>query len=288
MEIRVILAPVSHADSVAANVEAAFAVGKAFGSHVAGLHVRADPRAAIPYVGEGMTADIIQELCNAAERDGLEKCATARATFDRIRRAASAPLVERPHPANEATAGWEEAIGDEAQVIASRSRIADLSVVRRPGDADKEGGAGVLEGILFRSGRAALVVPASGAFSFPKSVAIAWNGSAEAARAVAFAMPFIAQAEHAFVMTAGEPSEDLPDAAGLSNYMSWHGIAIEPVRTRTGHESFGALLLGEAKNLGAELIVMGAYTHSRWREMILGGVTRYMLTNSDLPLLLVH
>lgn len=288
MDFRKILVPVSHSGQDMVHIEAAFAVGKVFDCHVEGLHVRPDPRAAIPYVGEGMTADVIQELCNAAERDGLDKCARAHDAFEAARAAAGTPIVEQARHNGGASAAWVEAVGDETQVIAARGRTADLSVVCRPGDVGKDGATGVLEGILFRSGRPALVVPAGDGFGFPKTVAIAWNGSAEAARAVAFAQPFMAKAERVVLITAGETPEDLPDAAAVADYLAWHGVAAELVKASLDRDTVGAVLLGEARSAGADILVMGAYTHSRWREMILGGVTRFMLANSDLPLLLVH
>ena len=288
MDIRILLVPVSCADHGVANIEAAFELGKAFGCHVAGLHVRPDPRAAIPYIGEGMTADVIQELCDAAERDSLDKCAKARAVFDDIRERASAPLREAAGPTDGVTAGWFEAVGDEAQAIAARGRIADLSVVGKPRDVNKDSAAGVLEGILFHSGRPVLVVPADCRLKLPRCVAIAWNGSAEAARAVAHSKPFITRADKVFILSVGESSSEIPDAAGLAGYLAWHGVSAEAVGIEETAGTVGAALLSAARDGGADMIVMGAYTHSRWREMILGGVTRYLLANTDLPLLLVH
>ena len=288
MDIRIVLVPVSQADHGTTNVEAAFEVGKALGSHVTGLHVRPDPRAAIPYIGEGMTADVIQELCDAAERDGLEKCARAKNLFERIREQASVPLADMPAVSGEATAGWTEEVGDESHLIAACGRVADLSVMGRPGDMENDGGAGVLEGTLFRSGRPVLVVPANSGFRFPGTVGIAWNGSAEAARAVAYAQPFIAKAEKILVISAGEAADDEPDVSGLIDYLAWHGVAAEAVTAAMTGDGVGGAVLAAARNVGADLLVMGAYTHSRWREMILGGVTRYMLANTDLPLLMAH
>jgi len=291
MSIRVILAPVLDAAASAngaSNLRAAFALANEVGAHVEGLHVRADPRAAIPYIGEGMTADVIQELCDAAERDGLERAARAEVLFEKERQRAGLVRVDDDQSGPTPSAGWNPVVGDIVQVVSARARTADLSVIGRPGDIAGDGARNLYEGLLFRSGRPLLVIPAEQDFTTPRRIAIAWNGSPEAARAVACALPFLIRAEQVTTISVGSFAEGLPDRAALGRYLAWHGIAAAPADTGEGSDDAGHALLAAARAANAELIVMGAYTHSRWRELILGGVTRYMLENTDVALFMVH
>ena len=291
MSIRVILAPVLNgiaSTAGATSLRAAFTLASEFGAHVEGLHVRADPRAAIPYIGEGMTADVIQELCDAAEHDGLERAARAEAVFEEERQRTGLARVEGGQAGPAPSAGWSATVGETVQVVSSRARTVDLSVIGRPGDIAGDGARNLFEGLLFRSGRPLLVVPGDREFTTPERIAIAWNGSPEAARAVACALPFLTRAKQVTIVSVGTLAEGLPDADALAQYLHWHGAKAMPTGAGEANEDDGQALLGAARSADANLIVMGAYTHSRWREIILGGVTRYMLENTSLPLFMVH
>lgn len=287
MAIRVILVPVNATAAGEAALATAFALGRRFDAHVAALHVRADPRTAMPYIGEGTSGVVVQEIMLAAQRDTEGRAERARALFDRLREEHTIPVVESPSAG--LSASWSEETGREDEAVARGGRLCDVIVVAgRPEEPGSPLATVTVEAALLESGRPVLIAPPGGAQSLGARVAVAWNGSAEASRAVAAAIPVLAQAEKVAVLTAGEGEEALMMADGLVRYLAWHEIEASAEVLSPGPEGAGVRLLEEAERLGADLLVMGAYTHNRLRQMIFGGVTRHVLTHARLPVLVAH
>lgn len=143
-----------------------------------------------------------------------------------------------------------------------------------------------LKSALQDCGRPLLVLPTKISQPFAKTVAIAWNGSIQAAHAVSAALPFLTQAQSVHVLTAATAKTLAEQAAKLQNYLGWHGIQAQAHTVQPGNEAVGAALLKQAEAVGADLLVLGGYTHSRIRQTILGGVTHYVLHNARIPVFL--
>jgi nucleotide-binding universal stress UspA family protein len=287
MTIKEILIPVIGQRQGPSAIEAAVFLARAFEAHVAGLHVLPDPGAAVPYVSEGMSGDMIQQICDATEKEGLARSKRAETLFDQVCGSHGIPRDDKAS-SQDVTASWKVLQGQEDLVIAAQCRNADIAVVNQPNEALGEEYLTILEGVLFQSGRPSLVVPSAKTSDFGATVAIAWNGSAQASRAVASAMPFLAHAKKTVVLQAGGSQENIPAAADVVAYLGRHGFKAEPKTFSIEREKIAEALLRNAVEAGADLLVMGAFTHSRWREMILGGVTRYMLDNAAIPILMSH
>ena len=149
------------------------------------------------------------------------------------------------------------------------------------------------EQVTLASGRPILVVPYAGRFeTVGRRVLIGWNATREAARAVNDAMPLLAAAEAVTVLTI-DPREG-PDGHGelpgadISLHLARHGVKAEIERTVSADLPVGDVLLSRAADLGADLLVMGAYGHSRARELLLGGATRSLLRSMTVPVLMSH
>ncbi|KAA5606629.1 universal stress protein [Roseospira marina] len=286
--IKTILAIVSSADSGRAPMDTAFLTGAALGAHVEVFHVRPDPASAVPYVGEAMAGALVEEMMAAAERDAKARADALKAMFDEIVQARAVELRDGPPPLDVLTAHWIVMDGNEPEEVAARGRVSDLIVAGRPGPNRELPSLITLNAALMEAGRAVLVAPPSPPTSVGTRVAIAWNGSPEAGRAVQAAMPLIARAEGVTILAAGD-SEALCGPEDLSRHLAWHGVSPE-IRTVKGHhgEDVGRTLLGHCADTGTDLLVMGAYTHSRLRQLIMGGVTRYILDHADIPVLLTH
>lgn len=288
MTIKVILVPVTATETGATALKTAFALGRRFDAHVAALHVRADPRNAMPYMGEGMSGIVIQEIMAAAERDAVARAKSARSVFDAATSERGVPLADSPDGAAGFSAQWREALGREDEIVAHEARLADVVVVgAKPAQQSAAVGM-MMEAALLESGRAVLVAPPEAPATIGAHVAIAWSGSAEGSRAVASAMPFLEAAEKIAVLSVGEGDEATAPAAALAGYLGWHGLAAEPAVVAPGAEGVGPAILGEAKRRGCDLLVMGAYTHNRFRQMIFGGVTRHILSEAEIPVLVAH
>lgn len=179
-------------------------------------------------------------------------------------------------------------------MFAVHARHVDLAVLGQPAESAVASGEEILiERVLFQSGRGALIVPHSGARTAdPKIIVAAWDGSQEAARAFHEAMPFLLRANQVEVM-AVEPDmheEDYGEepAADIALHLARHGIKAEVVRAYGQNASIGELLITRSNELGADMLVMGAFHHSRLREFVLGGVTRTVLEKMTVPVLMAH
>jgi nucleotide-binding universal stress UspA family protein len=165
-----------------------------------------------------------------------------------------------------------------------------LVVTGRPG-AETEGAyAPALEAGLFEAGRPVLVVPPGAPQALGRRVLVGWSGTRESARAVSAALPLLAGAQQVDVVAFTGSDESLagvkaPEAAAA--WMALHGIEAR-ARQRPADDGAGAALLQAAGEADADLMVMGAYGHSRLREFVLGGATRDVLTHCALPVLMAH
>src|SRR5437764_1475818 len=121
-----------------------------------------------------------------------------------------------------------------------------------------------------------------------ENVVVAWNGSTEQARATAFAMPLLRSANRVTVVTVEGGTVPGPTGAQLARYLQRNGIPAEPVTLPPERRSTGEALLAKADALGCDLLVKGAYTQSRLRQMIFGGMTRHILASAQLPVLMAH
>jgi nucleotide-binding universal stress UspA family protein len=181
--------------------------------------------------------------------------------------------------------------GEAADALAAETRTADLFVGTRP-YGDPAGQNHIEEAVLFRSGRGCLFAPPRGKPPAQyATILVAWKNTREAARAVAEALPFLRQARSVVVAVIEEhrASEELKIEAGadIGRYLSRHGVSAE-IRKIGGWSDTGAAILNEAKQIGADMIVIGGYGHSRFREWVLGGVTRHVLSESPVPVLTAH
>ncbi len=175
--------------------------------------------------------------------------------------------------------------------FARLARHVDLAVVGQPRGGDPLiGQYALVERCLFASGRPVVIAPRTGErLAATGALAVAWDGSAEAARAVKDALIFL-EAPERIVLLAGGPEEtgEAPDTGDILAHLKRRGLAVEIVRFDTGGADTGKTLLAKAKEHGAAMIVMGAFHHSRWREFILGGVTLTMLEETTIPLFMAH
>jgi nucleotide-binding universal stress UspA family protein len=185
---------------------------------------------------------------------------------------------------------WRTVTGLIEPSIAGLACAADLVIIGQP-DPDR-----LLveltapEDIILSCGRPVLVVPYNGAFEHVGDrVLVAWNGSREATQAVHDALPLMAMAKGITVLRVdAETEEDKELSAELVRHLMRHGLPAEAALTKRHNLALFDLVMTRAIGADSDLIVMGAYGHSRWRQMILGGMTRDMLNKMSLPVLMAH
>ena len=285
MGIRKILAPVDGSERSRFALRTAFAVAQRFDAHVLGAHVSIDPAQAVPFVGEGMSGALVQDLVELSVRENAARAAVARQLFERLQVDAGIPTATVP-TTDRASAAWAGSMGWDDAMLVRQGRLADMIVVARPGPAGTDA---TPTRALFQTGRPVLVAGLAEAESLGERVIVAWNGGVEAARAITAALPFLAAAERVTAVAVRDASSDDDDRglAEVAEYLAWHGVVARTHAVIT-RAPVGEVLLEAAVAASADLVVMGGYSHSRLRELILGGVTRHMLEKAALPLLVAH
>lgn len=206
--------------------------------------------------------------------------------FDRLAHDYGAALNARPGT-KEISAAYIEATGPAPSLMADYGRLCDLIVMERAGKHGA-GAAPALEAALRESGRPVLITPRAMPAGFAKSIAIAWNGSLEATRTIAVAMPLLEQAKKVVVFTVEGDTHYGPTAPRLIQYLAWHGVSATAVSLAPSSHGQGEALLAAAKKHGADLMMLGAYTRGELRRLVFGGVTGSLLGKSSLPLLMMH
>jgi nucleotide-binding universal stress UspA family protein len=253
------------------------AIAELFEAQIIGLYLNVLPVIFVEE-GDGVGAIRAAEALKKAKAIGDKVETVLRNRLARLQK----PVEIRRH----------DVISDAGVDIATReARVADTFVALRPNGAPLEP-EDLLESILFGSGRHLFLVPHenSARTAFDR-VLVAWNGSREAARAMAEAMPYLQKAKEVAVLIVDDSSVAVsPTRLGRDavNHLKHHGVNASLIQTKPQDGDVGATLIAEAKRLKADLIVMGGYGHSRLREWLLGGATYRLLHEAPVPLLLAH
>jgi nucleotide-binding universal stress UspA family protein len=184
------------------------------------------------------------------------------------------------------TASFASVVGREEDLVAQQARLADLTVVPHPEAAEDVSSSDALHAVLFDSGRPVLIAPRTAPTVIGKRICLGWNGTAESAAAVLGVLPWLERAEAVRVLTAEGYQRRGPAGPELATYLALHDINAEVATFQPVERDVGKGLLAAATAFGADLIAMGAYSHSRLRQLILGGVTRSVLENSNVPVMM--
>ncbi|OHC75416.1 MAG: hypothetical protein A3G18_05770 [Rhodospirillales bacterium RIFCSPLOWO2_12_FULL_58_28] len=288
MAIRKILVLLDGSDAAKPALDAAFMAGRNFCAHVDVVHVRSDPRDILPLLSDDVSGLMVEDMIGLADKEAGERAIRARRMFDEICARYAVAVTDEAANRNAISASWIEMTGGEDELSERRGRLVDLIVAGRP-TADGDPSMTMnLHAAIFESGRLVLVAPPKAPVALGRKVAVSWNGSAQAARAVASAMPVIKAAEEVLILSAESERTSSGAASELAGYLAWHGVAALTKAVRLTARPVGEAILEECADAGIDVLVMGAYTHSRMRQLVLGGVTRHMLENAEISLLMAH
>src|SRR5690349_191067 len=268
-------------------LEAALMVARRFDSHIVGLHSLTTEYAVV--FGGEMGFSISSEVDRTLEREGQERRDQARRLFRDFMEEHGVAIGHAMPGENNPTASWREEDGRQNAVVGMSGRVYDLIIVEQPEKLASIAEA-TLEDALFESGRPVLMVPKRSLPTLGEVVAIAWNGSTETAVTVAMGMPFLKQARKVVIVSVGPQHmpEPGPEGEELARALGRHGMDVS-VRTAYGRQKAqGESFLKEAMAAGADLLLKGAYTQSRIRQMIFGGGTRHIIMDAQLPVLMAR
>jgi nucleotide-binding universal stress UspA family protein len=279
MSFKTVLTVCTDDKRIDSTLEAAAAMAEGFEAHLDVLCLGVD-RTQTGYYYAGANAMVIQEAMSRAAKDAenLSQLATGRMGRFSCRWSMEHGVAQ---------------LSDIGRHVASRGRFSDLVVLPKPYGK----GCGielepVLEGALFEGQVPVLVMPDNtAAVSAPKRIVIGWNESAEALRTVRAALPLLKQAEAVHVVVVDPPkhSPNRSDPGGaLSQFLARHGARPEIDVLSKTMPRVSDVILRHVSDVDADMVVMGAYGHSRFREAILGGATRHMLENATVPVFMAH
>ncbi len=278
MALKDILVHLDNSNHSKMRLDAAVSLAAAHEAHLIGIYVLTQPR--IPgYVRAQITEDVLKQQAQSA----LDTAATAERAFnDAVARAC-------------VNGEWRLVEGDPVPVLSLHARYADIAIV---GQRDPEGEDGIddpsmPDQLILAVGRPVLVVPYVGEYpEIGQRVMVSWDASRLSTRAVNDALPLLVGAKRVIVMAVnpkgGEEGHGEIPSADICLHLARHGINAEAHHIYADDISVGDMLLSRAADEGIDLMVTGCYGHARWRELVLGGVTRHMLKHMTMPVLMSH
>jgi nucleotide-binding universal stress UspA family protein len=277
--MKAILIPIEDHSSMDAVMSCALLLARKFGSYMEGAALGPDftDLAASDFSFSGMIFD---------EKTRRELLDDARRKFESFMEAQG--VKRQSEPETVCSFGWMGPVLLTDKGLGEYGRVFDLIAVGKPDNSVNAPRRQTFESALFESGRPVLIVPALAPQTLGDCIAIAWNGSSETARSIAFAMPLLTRARDVAVLNVPHSRLSGPSADDLTRSLRRHGVPARTVVMGDTSKAPGAALLEKAKMLGADLLIKGGYTQSRLREMIFGSVTSEILAEADLPVLMAH
>lgn len=278
MTIKDLLVHVDRGPHAGARLDLAIGLARAHDAHLTGLFAISRPH--IPnYIWTQLGEDLLKTVV-AQEAEATRQ---AEADFlERVRRAG-------------VRGEWRSVETDPLSALSLHARYADLAVVgqRDPSGEDASDDPTIPDQLILSLGRPVLVVPFAGApTAAGEHVLVAWDASRLAARAVNDALPLLVGAKTVRVLAvnphSGADGHGQIPSADICLHLARHGVKAEAEHLYADDLDVGDVLLDRAADIGADLIVSGAYGHARWRELVLGGVTRHLLRHMTVPVFLSH
>ena len=281
MSMKTLLVPLERRDTMRSVLETALLLARRCDSYIEGFALQSR-------ISEFVAVDMGGSFpLDSFKQESIEEANKTRAMFESFMQEHGVPRSGQT--ASGLSFGWLDQAPEGDSFVGSYGRVFDAIAMSRP-DANSTGLHNrAIESGLFESGRPILLSPPSPPMQIATNVLVAWNCSTEQARATALAMPLLQRADRVTVLTvAGGTGVPGPSADQLIRYLQCNGIAAAPLTVELDGRNTGEAILAAADSLGCDLLIKGAYTQSRLRQMIFGGATRHVLANAALPVLLAH
>jgi len=277
MTIRDIHVHIDASNTSGARLDAAIALAKQHDALLTGVYALNRP--VIPaYAEVQISVDVMEAQAKALEE-------TANKVRDEFKETTKAQGL---------TAAWHCIEGNLDRVLTHEARTADIMIIgqHNPDDDIILGSRDMPDHVILSAGRPVLIVPYTYQNkAIGKRILVAWDGGPRATRAVHDALPILKKADHVTVLVANpdrEPRLGSEPGARIAAHLARHGVNAEASHIVNHDMSPGELLLSQAADMRADLIVCGAYGHARWKELILGGVTDHLLEHMPVPILMSH
>ncbi|MDX1527556.1 MAG: universal stress protein [Gammaproteobacteria bacterium] len=287
MPFKTLLMPIRDSDTSAELMETGLMLAQRFNAHLDLLYVHADPKEMIPYATLGLSASMKESVLESAAKAAQEQADRLKSKLDEICGRLKVPRQGRGELLGKPSAGWLDEQGLRNNLIGRLGRLADAVIMPRPMRVSPPPSS--FEAAVQQTGRPVFMVPRRTVHPMlTKHVAVGWNNSKEAAQAVAAARPCLREAETVTVMVTGKRVNRRPSAQELVVYLKCHGINADVTMLDVRKRSVGEALLAQSKDAGVDLLVVGGYSRSRLRDVVMGGVTTHLLQHADMPVMMYH
>jgi nucleotide-binding universal stress UspA family protein len=275
-----ILVPIEDHGIVEPQLETALQLGRMFDSYIEGIAITPDYPVVLPVdIAIGVPSPITPE----------NRIEMARACRERFEAFMTTKQVSRSTAGVAGlSSGWRQDGLMEDAFLGAYGRVFDLVVVGRPDGSNGQTRLSTVEAALFETGRPVLIAPTTASRTLGETVVIAWNRSTETARAVLGSMPLLKKARRIVVLELDDWGVPGPSGSELARSLRMHDLPAEAITAPDPSNRPGETLLKEAAALGCDLMVKGAYTQSRLRQMFFGGATSHILNNTSMPVLMAH
>ncbi|MCW0181162.1 universal stress protein [Zavarzinia sp.] len=292
MSFRTILVPVERPKTARPALRHAIEFAREADAHVELFHPQIDPALLMPPVFDGLSGiAFAPELIASAQQAADELKGEIKSMMGEVLAELGCADIPRGRQRG-FSLSFGTMVGAPERLVGRRARLADVAVIARTPASVSRGETDSLNGALWSSGRPVLFVPGIGKGDAapgrkPSRILVAWNGSLEATRALTAAMPLLVDARQVDVVTF-DKAVDQDGLDDVAAYLAAHGVSARTADIATEGYLLSKALFDRVLELDADLIVMGAYTHSRVREYLLGGLTQEILEGAPVPVLLAH
>ena len=284
MSFAKILAPVDGSDRDACALTTAVRAAKPFNAHVVALFAHPDPAEALPIIGVPLTAEAMGAVIDGNTRVFRDKAKRIHDTIAQVVVAEGAHPTAAPRRDETVTISFREAIGYPPEVIGEAAMLADLTVCG-PTKESPQAFETAIDLVLAHHRPILLASYPPPAF---RKVVIGWNNGRAAAHAVSAAMPFLEKADIVELICVEEAAGPSCDTDRVLSYLKAHGVSASEMHQGMWDAVPHNTLSNLALDHNADLLVIGAFDHSRIRETVFGGVTNEILARRPLPVLLAH
>jgi nucleotide-binding universal stress UspA family protein len=281
MSMKTILIPTEQRKSMNSTLQTALLLARRFDSYIEGFALGSR-------INEFVAMDVGGSFAmDSFAQESIEEAKKARVMFESFMQEHGVPHSDQA--ASGISFSWLDDAPEGEGTVGSYGRVFDVIALSRPDATSSGRDYRALESGLFDSGRPILLSPPSPPKQIATNVLIAWNGSTEQARAIAFAMPLLQRAERVTVLTIpGAGAVPGPSGEQVTVSLQRNGIPATLLTVELDGRSTGETILATSAAQGCDLLVKGAYTQSRLRQLIFGGATSHILANATLPVFMAH
>ena len=287
MTIKTILLPIRESSTASSLMETSISMAIRNDAHLDLLYVQNDPEHLIPFGTLGLSASMRETILESATTAAAQQGNELKQIFLDLCERYQVNVKPRGTNIGKPTADFLVRSGRRDDLIGKYGRLADLIIVPQPTKTTPPPSS--FEAALRESGRPVLMVQRGKVLDVPgKRLAIGWNSSKEAAQAMATMLDNLKRADKVFILTSEKRLQGPVNADEVCTYLNCHGVTAETATFSTKGQSTGEALLAKSRELACDRLIVGGYSRPRIRDVIMGGVTGYLLAKADMPVILVH